>query len=59
MMFGWIIIIAVIYFVFTKNGDTAVFKTKENSAESVLRERFAKGEITEEEYLKMKETLNK
>lgn len=33
------------------------FEKRENRSEEILKERFAKGEITEEEYKKMKEVL--
>ncbi|RYL92310.1 hypothetical protein EWI07_09735 [Sporolactobacillus sp. THM7-4] len=62
--FGWLIqllfFIVIIYLAFIlirKLNNIPESEKKENRAEEILRERFARGEITEEEYKKMKEVL--
>lgn len=56
---GWLLIIAVgvgIYFL-VKNKKIDI--SGKNEAEETLKKRFINGEIDEETYLKMKETLKK
>ncbi|MBG0763276.1 MAG: SHOCT domain-containing protein [Tissierellales bacterium] len=56
----FLIIIAVlilIYFVYKDDGEN-IFN-KSNKALDRLNDRYIKGEITEEEYIKMKENLKK
>jgi uncharacterized membrane protein len=56
----FLIVIAVlilIYFVYKDDGDN-IFN-KSNKALDRLNDRYIKGEITEEEYIKMKENLKK
>jgi putative membrane protein len=65
-MFGWggilvlILIIIVAYFLvkhFTENKNKSnTFREKDNAID-ILNERYAKGEIDEEEYLKRKKAL--
>jgi len=50
----FILAVYIIYRLFFK--DRTVFK-KQTKALEILQERFAKGEITEEEYIKMKSIL--
>lgn len=53
----WIIVILLVVKLFEKrNKPLGIHK---NSALEILRERFAKGEIDEEEFLKKKELLEK
>ncbi|MDD9148560.1 MULTISPECIES: SHOCT domain-containing protein [unclassified Sporolactobacillus] len=62
---GWLIqllfFIAIIYlaFVLIRRLHHAPGSGRENHSEEILRERFAQGEITAEEYKKMKEILKK
>lgn len=59
MMFGWIFIIIIVYFMFTKKDGRTVFNNEDKEAEEILKRRFVDGEITEEEYMRMKVVLNK
>lgn len=67
---GWIgmivqllIIVGVIYLLiswFRKDQVTGrIVDNRESSAESILRERYARGEITQEEYEHMRDVLRK
>ena len=59
MMFGWIIIIVILYFIFVKKDEKIAFKDDKKSPEEVLKNRYVNGEISEEEYMRMKSVLNK
>ena len=70
MMFGWIIGLALVVFVvwyFMKGQDQSgrsVFDppaedSQEESARDILEKRFARGELTREEYEERKEALEK
>ena len=59
MMFGWIFIIVIFYFIFLKKDEKVIFKNDKKSPEEVLKTRYVNGEISEEEYMKMKAVLNK
>ncbi len=52
-----IAVLVLIYFVYKEDGEN-IFK-KSNKAIDRLNDRYVKGEITEEEYVKMKENLKK
>ena len=58
-----IIILMVVYFMYkaikSKNFNTAVANTSLSKAMAILDERFAKGEINEEEYISKKNQLQK
>ncbi len=61
MIFFWVLVIAA-FFIFIKwmndqNRHNGV-PEKEKTAMSILEERYAKGEIDREEFLKMKKDLN-
>ena len=60
MILIWIIVGFGIYY-FLKNNTSSCCSTNKNqkSPEEILKERFVNGEIDEETYLKMKNTLNK
>ena len=59
MNFIWLIIIAAIaYFIYKQfKGGTVLAPSK--TAEDLLAERYAKGELTKEQYLEMKEDIKK
>ncbi len=52
MIFTWIIVGFLIYYLF-KNQDDLNRKTKNNSAEEILKARYVKGEIDDETFNKM------
>ena len=56
MFIGWLLIAAVIYFVFTNSGATLP-KVSSKSPKEVLDERFVNGEIDEQTYARMKSAL--
>jgi uncharacterized membrane protein len=60
MFIGLLILLGVgAYFLFfSKNAPKAQFSSQK-SAEETLKERYVNGEIDEETFIKMKETLNK
>lgn len=60
MSYGWIgliVLVLVIYFIFTISDELSI-KHNKKSAIDILNERYARGEITEEEYLRMKKIIN-
>lgn len=59
MGFGLILLLLIIFLAFKlmKQNATPQFIKGDNSALNILNERFAKGEINEEEYNKMKAIL--
>lgn len=57
MMFGgWILIAVLLYFLFSGQSNGTNFR-RSTSAEEVLRDRFVRGEIDEETYNRMMNTL--
>ena len=60
-IFGFIInlllIVGVIYLVIRWVSGEGISRDKESSPSRILAERFARGEITEEEYLRMRSIL--
>ena len=61
MMILFLVLIGFGIYYFMKNDTNSCcsMNQKKKSPEKILKERFANGEIGEETYLKMKETLNK
>ncbi|HHF08350.1 MAG: hypothetical protein DRP32_03610 [Thermotogae bacterium] len=62
MFFGWLIFLVLIVFLIKPEYIRNFFANRESAekasgAEKILKERYAKGEIDEEEYLKMLKTL--
>ncbi len=58
ILFWVVIIAAVIYIVKFVSGDKALPEQGQEQALTILKQRYAKGEIDQETYLKMKEELN-
>lgn len=59
MGFGLLILIALIFLTFKLMKGNSPFSLSSNSALNILNERYAKGEIDEEEYTKRKIILSK
>jgi len=61
MILLWIIIGFGVYYLLnsSKSNKSDCCLTPKKKPEELLKERFVKGEIDEETYIKMKETLNK
>jgi len=57
MFLGVIAVLVLIYFIYREDGES-IFN-KSNKALDRLNDRYIKGEITEEEYIKMKENLKR
>ena len=59
MLLVLIIVLAAVFIIVRtkKQGTISQFSQSDSSALKILNERFAKGEISEEEYKKMKETI--
>ncbi len=56
MMIGFVLLIAILVFFLLKANKS---KAIDSNAGSILKEKFAKGEITEEEYLSKKNLLER
>lgn len=60
MLIQLLIIAGVIYFLVSLlKKDRLLVQNSKDNAETILRERFARGEITQEEYEQMREVLKK
>ena len=60
MFIGLIVIVGiVIYFLYNNKGNSSIQFPNRKSAEETLKERFVNGEIDEETFKKMKDTLNR
>ena len=57
MIFVLVLVLAVFYFMF-KEDHKINFSSNQNSPEQKLKERYIKGEIDEETYLRMKSIIN-
>ncbi len=57
--FWWFFWIILILWAYKTSRKKASQPTKEDGSLEILRKRFAKGEITKEEYEEMKKTLSK
>ncbi|MDT0641944.1 SHOCT domain-containing protein [Zunongwangia sp. F363] len=59
MMWWWILIpIVLVLVLFLYNGKNRQYTVKKENPMDVLNNRFAKGEITKEEYIERKKTIN-
>lgn len=56
-MWWWIIFIIIVVFIIIRSLKTDTSKSKENTPLSILKKRFAKGEITKEEFEEAKRIL--
>ena len=56
--FWWIFWLIIILWAIRTSRKNAGQQTKEDNALEILKKRFAKGEITKDEYEDMKKTLN-
>lgn len=54
-----VFVIVIAYAAYKIGEGKSGFQSSSKSAEEILAERFAKGDISEDEYIKMKETLKK
>lgn len=59
MNFIWLVIILVIAYFIYKQIKSEKILTSSKSAEDLLAERYAKGELTREQYIQMKEDIKK
>ncbi|WP_207655697.1 SHOCT domain-containing protein [Vallitalea okinawensis] len=59
MMIFWVIIIIALIYFFSKNRTTISAPYSESNALSILQERYARGEISDEEYETKKKALSK
>jgi putative membrane protein len=59
MLFWLILIVAVIYLLFRRTGGNFSHSGGNSEALEILKMRYAKGEITEEEYVSRKNILTK
>lgn len=61
MGFGLVILLLIVFLIFKMTRQNAVPNVlkNDNSSLNILDERFAKGEISEEEYIKVKTMLKK
>ncbi len=57
MIFVWLLFGVLVYYLVTGKGTNDILGRNSKSAEDILRERFVKGEINEETYKKMMQTL--
>ncbi len=55
--FGLILFILVIYIIFSLTGENHAHEGKKENAIDILNERYAKGEISDEEYIRMKRII--
>lgn len=51
--------IGIAYFLFTTSRSSSTISTRYSSAEEILKNRYAKGEITDEEFERMLEKIRK
>ena len=62
MLLQFVLLFAIVYFLVSFSKQRSLFEkgpSNSKEAQEILRERFAKGEITEEEYEHMKKVLLK
>lgn len=59
MIFIWLAVGFLVYSLVTSNDSKNLYRADSKSPEDILRERFVKGEIDEETYKKMMQTLKR
>ncbi|GAA0178289.1 hypothetical protein SH2C18_13660 [Clostridium sediminicola] len=59
MIFIWLAVGFLVYSLVTNNDSKNLYRSDSKSPEDILRERFVKGEIDEETYKKMMQTLKR
>lgn len=57
MIIWWVLIIAMIFYWFRDHDTTKTTIHREHSPETVLKERYVNGEIDEETFQRMKNTI--
>ncbi|KAF5033947.1 hypothetical protein SDC9_56601 [bioreactor metagenome] len=57
MMFIWIIIVLLVYHMYKNNESLSINTRKQDSSMEVLKQRYVKGEINDDDYERMKKIL--
>lgn len=57
MIFIWIIIVLLIYHVYNNNESISINTRKPDTSMEVLKQRYVKGEISDDDYERMKKIL--
>lgn len=57
MMFIWIIIVLLVYHMYKNNESLSINTRKQDSSMEVLKQRYVKGEINDDDFERMKKIL--
>ncbi|WP_019230292.1 SHOCT domain-containing protein [Sedimentibacter sp. B4] len=57
MMFIWIIIVLLVYHMYKNNETLSINTRKQDSSMEVLKQRYVKGEINDDDFERMKKIL--
>ncbi len=57
MMFIWIIIVLLVYHVYKNNESLSIDTRKRDNSMEVLKQRYVKGEINDDDFERMKKIL--
>lgn len=57
MMFIWIIIVLLVYHMYNNNESLSINTRKTDSSMEVLKQRYVKGEINDDDFERMKKIL--